>query len=61
MNMKQSSTVKEIDCAGNKSFISVSKENSKIHIYSPEDMSDVIFTTKQAKELVNAIEKCIKS
>lgn len=48
------------DSAGNESYISVTKENGKIHIFSPEDAGDVIFTTKQARELIKAIEKCIK-
>lgn len=39
----------------------VTKEDGKIHIFSPKDAGDVIFTTKQARELVNEIEKCIKS
>lgn len=48
------------DSCGNESYISVTKENGKIHIFSPEDAGDVVFTTKQARELVKIIEKCIK-
>ena len=49
------------DSSGNESYIQVTKEDGKIHIFSPEDAGDVIFTTKQARELVKEIEKCIKS
>lgn len=47
------------DSAGNKSYIQVSRDENKICVYSPEDASDVIFTVKQAKELIDAIKKCI--
>lgn len=60
VNMKSSISIGGKDKYGDKSFISVSKENGKIYIYSPEDASDVVFTTKQAKELIKAIEKCIE-
>ena len=48
------------DNAGNHAYISVSKENGKILIFSSEDCSNVVFTKKQATELVEAIESCIK-
>lgn len=48
------------DSSGNKSFISVSEKDGKIYIFSPEDGGDVVFTKKQAKELVKEIEKLIK-
>ena len=48
------------DSSGNKSFISVSEKDGKIYIFSPEDGRDVIFTKKQARELVKEIEKLIK-
>lgn len=47
------------DSAGNKSYIQVSREGNKIYIFSPEDASDVVLTVKQAKELIDAIKKCI--
>ena len=49
------------DNAGNKSYLLVNKnkETGKIHIYSPEECSDVILKTKQARELIEAIKKCI--
>lgn len=53
-------TVNGKDSAGNYSFIQVSRESNTIHIYSPEDGSDVIFTVKQAKQLIDAIKECIK-
>lgn len=48
------------DNAGNHAYISVSKENGKILVFSSEDCSDVVLTKKQAKELIEAIENCIK-
>lgn len=53
-------TINGKDSAGNNSYIQVSKESNTIHIYSPEEGSDVIFTVKQAKQLVDAINECIK-
>lgn len=47
------------DCSGRLSFISVSKENGKIYVFSPEDASDVVFTIEQAEELIKEIERCI--
>lgn len=47
------------DSEGNKSYIRVSMEGNKIYIFSPEDASDVVLTVKQAKELIDAIKKCI--
>lgn len=47
------------DLAGNNSYINVSKKSNAIHIFSPEDASDVVFTVKQAKELIAAIKECI--
>lgn len=47
------------DSSGNGSYISVTKEDGKIHIFSPEDAGAVIFTVKQARELIKEITKCI--
>jgi len=54
-------TINGKDSSGNKSYISVTKNKKtwKIHIFSPEDASDVILNTKQAKELIEEIKKCI--
>lgn len=48
------------DSAGNSAYISVSKDNGKIFIFSSEECSDVIFTKAQARELIKVIEDCIK-
>lgn len=48
------------DNAGNHAYISVSKENGKILVFSSEDCSNVVLTKKQSKELIEAIENCIK-
>ena len=48
------------DVCGSKSYINVSKKNGKIHIFTPEDASDVILTTKQAKQLVEILQDVIK-
>ena len=49
------------DTCGNKSYISVTKnkETGKIHIFSPEDANDVVLNTKQARQLIEEIKKCI--
>lgn len=48
------------DSAGNNAYISVSNENGKILVFSSEECSDVIFTKKQAKELIKVLEECVK-
>lgn len=53
-------TIHGKDSAGNNAYILVSKDNGKILIFSSEECGDVFFTRKQAKELVKAIEDCIK-
>lgn len=47
------------DIVGNRSYILISKKSNAIHIFSPEDASDVVLTVEQAKELISAIKKCI--
>lgn len=49
------------DLSGNDSYIHVSRLSNAIHIFSPEEASDVVLTVKQAKELISAIKKCINN
>lgn len=53
-------TVYGKDSAGNRAYISVSKENGKIKVYSSEERADVIMTKKQARELIQVLEEHIK-
>lgn len=53
--------IKGKDLGGNESYICVSRQSNTIHIFSPEESSDVVFTVKQAKELISAIKKCINN
>lgn len=53
--------IKGKDLGGNESYICVSRQSNTIHIFSPEESSDVVFTIKQAKELISAIKKCINN
>jgi uncharacterized protein YpmB len=55
------SVVKGKDNAGCESYISVERDGSKIKVYSPEDASDVVFTVKEAKELIQALQSAILS
>lgn len=48
------------DTSGNDSFIMVTKEEGKIHIFSPEDGSSVVFTKQEARQLIKLIEDTIK-
>ena len=48
------------DISGNESFVAVSRKKGEIYIYSPEDADYVIFTVKQARNLIKAIELAIK-
>ena len=57
------STIKRVegnDSSGNYAYISVSKENGKILLFSSEECGDVVFTKAQARELIKKIEECIK-
>ena len=53
-------TINGRDTCGDKSFIQVTKEDSKIHIYSPEDASAVVLNAKQTKELIKALQDALK-
>ena len=57
--MKKMKIIYGKDSAGNQSYIQVYRERNTIRVFSPEDASDVVFTVKQAKELIEAIKKCI--
>lgn len=47
------------DSSGNKAWIMVDKKGNSIHVISSEEGSAVVFTAKQAKELIAAIRECI--
>lgn len=53
--------IKGKDSCGNSSYLLVNKDKKtgKIHIFSPEDAGDVILNTKQARQLIEELKKCI--
>ena len=48
------------DSSGNNAFITVRKEKGKILVFSSEECSDVILTTKQARQLIALLEETVK-
>ena len=57
-NKKKYFTINGTDGYEN-SYLTIHKENGKIHVYSSEECSDVVLGIKQARELIDAINKCI--
>ena len=48
------------DSSGNYAYVSITKKNGKILLFSSEDCGNVVFTKAQARELVKQIEECLK-
>ena len=47
------------DSSGNNAWIMVDKKGNSIHVVFSEEGSAVVFSAKQAKELIDAIRKYI--
>ena len=60
MAKKKNNYIEGKDSSGNYAYVSITKENGKILLFSSEDCGDVVFTKAQARELIRQIEECLK-